>query len=171
MDPIKHVVLSLLPVVCYTLLRDRTVPSGVIVAIGVAGGLVADLIDKPLAWQFGLVPSGRMVAHSIVLSVPVLVVVLAAAVRLDRSSYGVVFAWGHLSHIVADFRSVLVHGTGSYWFPNLFWPLLPANPDRTVGYSNNLPAFDLLLLLELVLFATILGYVAVDIRSDLQPRR
>ncbi|MXR52985.1 hypothetical protein GRX03_15405 [Halovenus sp. WSH3] len=171
MDPIKHVILALLPVVCYTVLRERTLPSGPIMLIAVAGGLAADVIDKPLAWQFGVVPSGRMVAHSLVLSVPVLVAVVVLAARLDQLFAGLVFAWGHLSHIATDFRSVLFHGTDSYWFPNLFWPLLPANPDRTVGYGDNLPMFDAVFLLEVALLVVIFGYIAVDIGATIRERR
>lgn len=171
MDPIKHVILSLLPVVCYSILRYRTVPSGVVVSVAVFAGLFADLIDKPLAWQFGLIPSGRMFAHSIVLSIPMLVVVLAVAAHTDRLFFGLVFAWGHLSHIATDFSSVLVRGTDSYWFPNLFWPVLSANPDRTVGYGNNLPVVDPTLLFELVLLAAIFGYIVVDIGSEFRARR
>jgi len=170
MDPIKHVLLAVVPVACYTLLRRRRIPSGAVVLTAVCAGLFADLIDKPLAWQFGLIPSGRMVAHSLVISVPLLVAVLLFTARTNHLQYGLVFAWGHLSHIATDFLSVLSRGTDSYWFPNLFWPLLPANPDRTVGYGNNLPAFDLALLIELCLLAAILSYIVIDIGSDVRTR-
>ena len=171
MDPIKHVLLAVVPVACYTVVRRRRIPSGAVVLTAVWAGLFADLVDKPLAWQLGLIPSGRMVAHSLVLSVPLIVGVLLSTVRINHLQYGLVFAWGHLSHIAVDFSSVLSRGTESYWFPNLFWPLLPANPDRTVGYADNLPVFDLTLLIELCLLAAILSYVIVDIGSDFHTRR
>lgn len=170
MEPINHVLLALLPVGAYALVRHRRLPSGPLVLTAVFAGLFADIVDKPLAWTFGLVPSGRMVAHSLVISLPLLVCLLVIAYRTDRLHYGVAFTWGHLAHIAGDFYPLLQQGRSYYYGPNLFWPLKQANPDRNPGFANHTPALGVELLAELAVLALILAYVAVDIRHTLRKR-
>lgn len=171
MEPIDHVLVALLPVVGYYLLRYRRLPSGTIVAVAVFAGLFADLVDKPLAWTFGIVPSGRMVAHSIAISIPLVVGVLLVAYWVDRPAHGVVFTWGHLSHLAGDFYPVLSRGSEYYFYPNMFWPLMEANPDPNPGFSENLPAFGPGTLVELGVLVIIGAYIVFDIGRTLRRRR
>ncbi|AFK21349.1 metal-dependent hydrolase (plasmid) [Haloferax mediterranei ATCC 33500] len=61
-----------------------------------------DLVDKPLAWSLHVLPSGISLAHSILVSVPVSVVVVLVARRYKMTTVGVAFALGYLSHIPGD---------------------------------------------------------------------
>jgi len=120
-----------------------------------------DLIDKPLAWTFALLPSGRMLAHSLVVCLPTLSILVLLAGRKGYGGYAVVFSAGYLSHIVGDFYPISWLGTDYYFFPNLFWPLLPANPDRTPSFAAHSPDNLLSLLLPFVIFGLAVSYSVV----------
>lgn len=50
----------------------------------VLGALFPDLIDKPLAWELGLLASGRSLAHSLLTASIVILVVMLVAELYDR---------------------------------------------------------------------------------------
>src|SRR6056297_375011 len=129
MYPHGHFLLAALPLLAYTAGRYRRLPRGYTLLLVFLATQLPDLVDKPLAWTFGVLPSGRMFAHSLVISVPVLSLGCVLAVRRGWGRPAVVFSLTYLSHIVGDFYPILWRGTEYYFFPNLFWPLLPANPD------------------------------------------
>lgn len=108
------------------LIRWRTGdPPDDVAALAIVGGALApDLIDKPLAWVFGVVPGGRAVAHSFLFGVPLAVLVLAVARRLDREGVGLGFGVGYLSHSPLDIVGSGLSG-GSYYAGFLLWPVLP----------------------------------------------
>lgn len=160
MRPWEHVLVAVLPVVAYSLVRHRRLPGGAMVFVVFFASLYPDLVDKPLAWTFGVIPSGRMLAHSLVVAAPTIVAVLLVASWLGYLPYGVGFAWGYVSHLAADFYPVVSQGTNYYYFPNMFWPLLEANPDRSTGFGHHAPDLPLLAL-ELSVFALVSGYVLV----------
>ena len=160
----EHVLIAVVAVVAYSLFRYRRLPSGMITLTAVFSGAFADLVDKPLAWTLGFLPSGRMLAHSIVISVPLIIMILAVTYWRDKLVYGLVFGWSHLAHITADFHPVLYRGTDYYWFPNLLWPILSANPDRNPGFSDKVPGLGLESLAEVTILVLVLVYIAVDIR-------
>jgi len=114
--------------------------AGALVALGLRGRLskaellavvfatqLPDLVDKPLAWWFALIPSGRSLAHSLVLAVPLSLAVLAVARHRGHAEVGLAFAVGYASHLVGD-----VYVAVYYWrveeFTFLLWPVLPAYP-------------------------------------------
>lgn len=160
----EHALIAVVPVIAYSLFRYRRLPSGMIVLTAVFAGSFADLVDKPLAWTVAVIPSGRMLAHSIVISVPLIIIVLTVAYWRHKFVYGIVFSWGHLTHIPADFYPILYQGTDYYWFPNIFWPIMSPNPDRNPGFSDKLPAFGFESLAEFTVLVLVLVYIAVDIR-------
>jgi hypothetical protein len=93
-------------------------------AIAVAVGTqFPDLVDKPLAWQFDVLQSGTSVAHSVFVAVPLSIVVVAVAWRLDRTVVGAAFVVGYLLHLPADAAYGVVYGNGLN-FDNLLWPLV-----------------------------------------------
>ena len=61
----------------------------------------SDLIDKPLAWSLQVLPSGRSLAHSLLVATVVLVVVHARWRRSGDSTVGVTVAVGYLTHLAA----------------------------------------------------------------------
>jgi len=82
-----------------------------------------DLVDKPLAWSFGVVPSGLSVAHSLFFALPICALVFAVARRRGRKPLGAAFVIGYLSHLPADMVYGLLTG-GSLGYEFLFWPVL-----------------------------------------------
>ncbi|EMA24384.1 hypothetical protein C443_04459 [Haloarcula argentinensis DSM 12282] len=122
-----------------------------------------DVIDKPLAWTFAILPSGRMLAHSLVISLPVLTVVVLLAAHRSYGRYAVVFSAGYLSHIAGDFYPIMRLGTDYYFFPNLFWPLLSANPDRTLSFAAHSPDSLLSLAVTLIVFGLAVSYSLVTV--------
>jgi len=165
MEIANHIFVAVVPVVCYSLVRYHRVTSGSVLLVALVAGLFPDLVDKPLAWTFGVIPSGRMLAHSLVIASVVILSVLLVASRRRRLPHGLVFAWGYLSHIAGDFYPVLVEGSGYYYYPNLFWPLVTAVPDRNPGFEGKLPVLGVETLGELTLLAVLAAYIALDIRQ------
>jgi hypothetical protein len=70
MWPWEHVVVGYLAYSAVSHAVAGRAPSGR-AAIAVAfAALLPDLVDKPLAWGLGVLPSGRSFAHSLVVAVP-----------------------------------------------------------------------------------------------------
>ena len=164
--PAEHATVAVLPVGAYLLLRRRRLPAGDLVVVLLFASQLPDLIDKPLAWIFGVIPSGRMVAHSIVVATPVILSVLVVTRRLDRLGHGVAFGWGYLSHVAGDFAPVYALGTDYYYFPNLLWPLLSANPDRSSGMGDHVPGLLFDSGLEVAVIVGLLSYVVLDLHRQ-----
>lgn len=108
--------------------RERGPPAPA-AAVAVAVGTQApDLVDKPLAWGLGVLPTGRSLGHSLLVAA----VVVAAASRIravrDRPAVAGGFAVGYLSHPLADAAEPVLEGTpGVASF--LLWPALPLRFD------------------------------------------
>jgi hypothetical protein len=109
-----------------------------------------DLVDKPLGWGIGLLPSGQSLAHSLLVAVPVSAVVLVVAAVWDRrhgptrprTTVAAAFAVGYLSHLPGDvvYSALLGRGLNTDF---LLWPLVPAGraaPVDTVNYIGELLA-------------------------------
>ncbi|WP_324664302.1 metal-dependent hydrolase [Haloarcula sediminis] len=116
------------------------VVAGALVALGVRGRIsraellaavaatqLPDLVDKPLAWYFAVIPSGRSLGHSLIVTVPLSLAVLAVARHRGHAEVGLAFAVGYASHLLGDSYVALY-----YWrveeFTFLLWPVLPAYP-------------------------------------------
>ncbi len=110
--------------------RTGDIPDGAAVLALAVGTQIADLIDKPLAWYLGVLPSGRSLGHSIFTAIVLLAAVHWLAVRYRRRELSVAFAVGHLSHLAADSVHPLLRGEfGDLGF--LLWPVIPQHPDET----------------------------------------
>lgn len=96
-------------------------PTAVAVAIGTQ---LPDLIDKPLAWRFGLIPSGRSLAHSLLFLGVLAAVAWALGRRYDRQVEATAFAGAALSHVVADMLPAALAGEWAK-LGALLWPLTP----------------------------------------------
>lgn len=102
----------------------------------IVGTQLPDIVDKPLAWWFGVLPSGRSLAHSLLVAVPLSAIVVAYAWHRAHPEVGFAFAVGYASHLVGD-----VYVAVLYWRPEeltfLLWPVLPAYPyDDFVGFTD-----------------------------------
>lgn len=121
----------------YSLGRRRRgrVPTSPEVFLLAVGALFSDLVDKPLAWELGLLRSGRSLGHSLLVAVIVVAILYAVlGPRIGRSRV-TAFAVGYLSHPFADlpFADVLA---GEFAMAAYFvWPLrsMPADdPERSI---------------------------------------
>lgn len=92
------------------------------------GSQLPDIVDKPLAW-YGVLPSGRSLAHSLLFAAVLVIVVYAVGVVLDRVETATALVIAHLSHLVTDLppRVALGYPSGSEY---LFWPFLSQNTFR-----------------------------------------
>ena len=134
MWPWGHLAVAYLCYIAVVRLRgkgEQTLPILVAVALG---SQFPDLVDKPLAWSFTLLPSGRSFAHSLLTAALVLGIVYWLARRHQRDEVAVAFGISYLSHSLVDLGPEVVvgllQGDLSYlqWTTYLLWPLLPAPP-------------------------------------------
>lgn len=125
MWPIGHVAVAYLAYVGTRRARSLQPLQGTLVLTVCFAGLVPDLIDKPLSWQAGLLPTGRSLAHSLLVLLPVCLLGYLLARRRGRGEFGVALAVGTLSHPLADALPSLWR-TGDASF--LLWPYLSVEP-------------------------------------------
>jgi membrane-bound metal-dependent hydrolase YbcI (DUF457 family) len=102
MWPPEHVAIAYLLYHACVGVRSDVGVRGVPVLILLFGSLFPDLVDKPLAWYLGALPTGRTLTHSLLVLVPLSIVVYLLARRHGRDEYGVAFAVGALSHSLID---------------------------------------------------------------------
>lgn len=122
--------------------RRPTAAESVAVA---AGSLLPDVIDKPLAWWFQVLPAGRTLAHSLFFAVPVMAIGFALAVSRGRPAAGVAFVVAYLAHLSTDviYPALL---DGDMYFGFLFWPVVPAAMDQEpTGFAHVMELFGKLL--------------------------
>ena len=110
----------------YALVLDRRLrrpPGEVAVVVLVAATQLPDVVDKTLAWNLGVLPHGRSLAHSALVATIVVAIVGAYLASRDRRSIAVAFGVGYYSHLVADSYAAAVTGR---WAELAFlgWPLL-----------------------------------------------
>lgn len=130
MWPWEHLAFAYLLASATTHLAWRDSPSARGAAVVGVAALLPDLVDKPLAWWLGVLPSGRSLGHSLVVAVPVVVVLLLAARRSDDPRTGVVFAVAYLSHLAGDVLYPLVTER-ELRVGFLAWPLGPSESGDT----------------------------------------
>ncbi|WP_266079564.1 metal-dependent hydrolase [Haladaptatus caseinilyticus] len=107
-----------------------------------------DIIDKPLAWGFGVLPTGRSLAHSLLTASLLLAITYGYCRRRGIRNFWAAFAIGYLTHPFADvFQPVLL---GQYQYAVfLLWPIRSFPTNHPVYVSpfdaSGFFAFELLL--------------------------
>lgn len=112
-------------------IRERTdQPPAPLAALAVVFGTqVSDLVDKPLAWSFGVLPTGRSLAHSLLIIVPIVLVLWW--IWGDRHGDVVAaFGLGWISHPFADGVGILF-GDDFAYFGYMGWPITSTPPYET----------------------------------------
>ncbi len=123
MWPWGHVASAYLCWLVYARISDADAEEEVAVVIVAFGALFPDLVDKPLAWYVGILPTGRSLAHSLVVLVPLAVIIYWIGRKFGHSEWGVAFAIGAISHALLDAAPALWRADDSAMF--LFYPLIP----------------------------------------------
>jgi len=118
---------------CYSLaVRTgfRRRPTDAPALLAVFAAVLPDLVDKPLAWTFGVVGSGYGPAHSLLVGVPAAAAFGAWLWQRGRHEAGLGFLVGYASHLVGDLLFQL-WDEGELVFSVVLWPLGPASPDSS----------------------------------------
>lgn len=122
--------------------RTRWLPSdAAVIALAVATQF-PDLVDKPLAWTFGVFQSGIAMGHSLLFVIPVSLLSLYVAARIGKPGVGLGVTTGLLTHIAGDVLYPVLTGDGIA-IRYFMWPLYRAPGGESDGF---LLAFEDLLL-------------------------
>jgi membrane-bound metal-dependent hydrolase YbcI (DUF457 family) len=170
--PSEHFLIVVVPLVAYVYIRDRRLPSRQLFGVAFFASQFPDLIDKPLAHEFGLIPSGRVFMHSFPTVLPLWLLVGVYAWRTDRPRAGAVFILGHCSHLLADNYTALLEQPPRVP-SDLFWPLVPAVrrpliPGWAGPGSINIHLWTLF---STVVLAVTVYLVVQDVRIQLRKQR
>ncbi|WP_418280287.1 metal-dependent hydrolase [Halorubrum sp. DTA98] len=135
MWPWEHAVIGYLTYSLAVHLFRRRSPTGPEAVTVVSASVAPDLIDKPLAWEFGVFPSGFGIAHSVFFAVPMAVAVFVLAAASGRRGVGAAFATGYLLHLPAD---VVPHYVLDGRLPvhRLLWPVATTEASYPDGFSG-----------------------------------
>lgn len=87
----------------------RPPAAGATLALAI-GTQFPDLVDKPLAWTFGISPSGRAGAHSLLITVPILALLWVGLPNRHRRPLWGAFAAGYLVHLSTDALYPVLYG-------------------------------------------------------------
>ena len=142
MWPLGHVAIGYLLYSGSTRWRFETPPEPIAVFVVVFGSLFPDLIDKPLSWYGGVLPTGRTLAHSLVVLIPLCIALYLVFRQRDRPELAIAFAIGAISHAIVD-------AIPSLWNPDfvptfLLYPLIEVEP-----YEEGPPAVTAMLVDQL----------------------
>jgi hypothetical protein len=171
MWPWGHLAVAYLSYVIVVRLRGENQQYLPLVAV-IIGSQLPDIVDKPLAWSFEILPAGRSLMHSLITVLLVVTVVYWVSQRFQRENIAIGLGIGMVSHILVDPDPSVVIGllqgqwSQSQWMMYLLWPLLPVPPYPSdlsfiqVFLSFRLNPFEIF---EFILFAVA---VIVWIRSD-----
>lgn len=132
-----------------------------------------DLVDKPLAWTFHLLPSGRSLGHSLLTAAVVCVLLFWITHRRERAAFAIAFAVGYVSHLLTDAIVPLFNGQYQY-IAYLVWPLLELPLyDTGIGFLERFAnmEFTPFLLVQFVLVALALVVWLRDGRPGLSVLR
>lgn len=158
MFPWEHAVVGYIAYSLFSHLVFRDSPSARESFLVVVGSLFPDLIDKPLAWQFGVFEGGYAIAHSVFFAVPISILVGILARRYGAGRAGLAFGIGYLLHLPGDLISPYVE-RGELAIEKLLWPIEQAGGTYSGGLiggfiENFLPYLVQLLSLELSMYSS-----------------
>lgn len=129
MWPWGHLTVGYLLYTVFTRLRYRRLPEDQATVALLIGTQLPDVIDKPLAWTFEILPHGRSLGHSLFTTIA-LVTVVGLLFRHYSSDISGAFGIGYLSHLLGDAAAALIEG-GYSALRFLAWPVVPAVEYRT----------------------------------------
>ena len=89
----------------------------------VCGSLLPDLVDKPLAWQFGFFGSGYGIGHSLFTATAVCSLVLYVGYRRDSNALSTGLSVGYLVHLPGDLATAVL-SSEPIPYGRVLWPLV-----------------------------------------------
>lgn len=161
MWPWGHVAVAYLLYVAVIRFRGHKQQLWPLVAVTV-GSQLPDLVDKPLAWTFAVLPSGRSLMHSLFTVAAVVAVIYWVSQYVQREGVAAGLSVGIVSHSLIDIGPDVMIGLlqGQWgqlqWTTYLVWPLLGAPPyPNDSSFIEHLSAFtvDPYVLFQFGLFA------------------
>jgi hypothetical protein len=190
MWPWEHLAAGYVLYSVYARARYDEPPGGTEAFLLALGTQLPDLIDKPLAWTFGLLPSGTSVAHSVFVAAVFVPTVVLLARRAGVPRWGSALAFGHVSHLPGDVLYPFLTD-GDLPFSILLWPVVVGPASEPEGFIFEFqtlfaafvdflatPRGQFYLVLELVLLSTALLVWILDgapvlsqMVSSVRPRR
>lgn len=114
----------------YCSIRSQSQLTGVTVFVLALGTQFPDIVDKPLAWTFGILPTGRSLTHSLLFAALILGCFYYYCRKTNNSTIWMAFTIGYLSHLVADAALPIFQGDSAY-ANFLLWPFLSTPPYET----------------------------------------
>lgn len=122
MWPWEHAIVGYLAysLVCHAVFRES--PGGLDAFAVVFASTFPDLIDKPLAWEFGVFDAGYAIGHSVFFVVPLSVLVGTITHAAGRPRTGLAFGIGSLLHLPGDLLYTYV--SDGILYPGIvLWPV------------------------------------------------
>lgn len=132
MWPWEHLAFGYVLYSLFVRVRYRRTPESVPAVTAAVASVLPDLIDKPLAWTFGVFASGYSVAHSVFVGFPVILLVTAVLWRRGATATGQALVVGYASHLVGDVIYPALIGNSVTISP-LLWPLVSTPAAPTAG--------------------------------------
>ncbi len=136
MWPWEHAIVGYLAYSLFSRLYYREPPTALAAFAAVFASVLPDLIDKPLAWEFGVFQTGYALGHSIFFAVPLAIVVGLLARSVGRTPAGVAFGLGYLLHLPSDVLDGYLRG-GQINIELMLWPVeTVGSNDHSHGFLN-----------------------------------
>ncbi|MFP8954024.1 metal-dependent hydrolase [Natrialbaceae archaeon A-arb3/5] len=136
MWPWEHAIVGYLAYSLFSHLYYRRSPTGLEAFSAVFASVLPDLIDKPLAWEFGVFDVGYALGHSIFFAVPLSILVGLLASRVGRTGAGIAFGLGYLLHLPADVLDGYLRG-GRVRTELMLWPVETLDsPGERTGFVD-----------------------------------
>lgn len=117
-----------------------TAIGGAAVVVLAVGTILPDLVDKPLAWTFHVLTSGRSLSHSLLVTGLVFGVAWFVLEESRHKMLLIIGTGGVIVHILGDAAPLLIAGE---WreVGFLVWPLIrPTGPDEMASFLEHLLA-------------------------------
>ncbi|RQG89845.1 metal-dependent hydrolase [Natrarchaeobius halalkaliphilus] len=135
MWPWEHAIVGYLAYSVFSHCYYRRSPDGLEAFTAVFASVLPDLIDKPLAWEYGVFTTGYALGHSIFFAVPLSIIVGLLARRARRTGVGIAFGLGYLLHLPADVLDGYLRG-GRVRTELMLWPVeTVGSADERTGFS------------------------------------
>lgn len=110
MWPWEHLAFAYILYSLYANVIRRSSPTAEETLAVAFGSQLPDLVDKPLAWTFGVTETGYSIGHSIFVAPLVCLAAYALASSRGQRSLAGAFSIAYLSHLVADVIDPLLRG-------------------------------------------------------------